>query len=129
MRLIRSCSNCSGPVTIKMARCPHCQARNPAGVVARALSAAAMLVGGFSVSSTLAACYGAPCADDNDPACRSYTPRCGDVSSQPTVDDKDGDGYCKAQDCNEMDAKINVTAIDVPNDGIDQNCDGQDTKR
>ena len=50
------------------------------------------------------------------------------ASSQPQIDDVDGDGYCKLQDCNENDKSVNAAARDVPNDGIDQNCDGKDAR-
>ena len=127
MRNIRACSSCAGPVTIKMVRCPNCNGSQrprpagPRGLVGR------RLVGGLTVSSTLAACYGAPCADDRDPDCRRYVPTCDDaVSMQPQIDDMDGDGYCKLDDCNEKDRKINAAARDSSGDGIDQNCDGKD---
>jgi hypothetical protein len=115
-------------VTIKMARCPHCQQRNPIGIVVRSVSGIAALVGGLSVSSTLAACYGGPCALPNDPECpmNNYVPTCSESSKQPAVDDVDKDGYCGAYDCNENDPKINRAANDPAGDGADRNCDGRD---
>ena len=129
MKFVGACSSCAGPVTIKMVQCPHCQARNPIGMVARAVSGVVAVVGGFTVSSTLAACYGAPCADPGDPHCRQYIPRCDEVSMQSAADDKDKDGYCKSQDCDENDPKRNAAAHDIPGDAIDQNCDGSDTPK
>jgi CARDB protein/putative metal-binding protein len=38
--------------------------------------------------------------------------------------DRDGDGYDDSIDCAPTDASINPGAVDTPNDGIDQNCDG-----
>ncbi|XOV82413.1 MAG: putative Ig domain-containing protein [bacterium] len=43
--------------------------------------------------------------------------------------DVDGDGFTENQgDCNDNDAAINPNAIDIPGDGIDQDCDGQDAQ-
>jgi hypothetical protein len=40
--------------------------------------------------------------------------------------DTDGDGWDDAIDCGPLDASINPGAVDVPNDGIDQDCNGSD---
>jgi hypothetical protein len=127
MRTIRPCSSCAAPVSLKMTQCPHCHRRNPLGLVARGASLLAAAVGGLSITSTLAACYGGPCVgQESSDDCPTYTPRCTEVSTQPQADDLDGDGYCKAYDCNENDPKINRAAQEKHGDGIDQNCDGRD---
>ena len=40
--------------------------------------------------------------------------------------DNDGDGLNSFNDCNDGDATIGSTAMDIPADGIDQDCDGAD---
>ena len=40
--------------------------------------------------------------------------------------DRDHDGYDDQIDCAPDDPAINPGAVDIPNDGIDQNCDGHD---
>jgi hypothetical protein len=129
MRAIRPCPSCAAPVTLKMTRCPHCNRAHPLGMLARTAHALAAVAGSFTISGTLAACYGAPCADAHDTSCIDVIPSCSQVSSQPAVDDVDRDGYCKAQDCNENDKQFNAAAHDLPGDGLDQNCDGKDALR
>ncbi len=44
----------------------------------------------------------------------------------PGTGDLDGDGWSPPEDCDEADASINPDAVDVPYNGIDEDCTGAD---
>ena len=50
-----------------------------------------------------------------------------DCNSSPVCVDADNDGYSASEDCNDYNNSINPGATDIPDDHIDQDCDGQDT--
>ena len=93
--------------------------------------------------TSIGSCSGtADDCDDNDPnnfpgnpeICDGLDNNCdGQADEGLTAVDADNDGYsapgsCSstANDCNDNDPSINPGAIEIYNDGIDQNCDGKD---
>lgn len=66
------------------------------------------------------------CNDLLDNDCDGNTDLADTDCTMPAVD-VDGDGYTSAVDCNDVDAAIHPGAVDIPDDGVDQDCDGVDT--
>src|SRR3989344_1289476 len=44
------------------------------------------------------------------------------------TEDADQDGYNLKSDCNDLNASIHPGAVEIPYDGVDQNCDGEDLR-
>jgi Putative metal-binding motif len=42
--------------------------------------------------------------------------------------DNDGDGFNQRSDCDDGDARVNPNATDAPDNGVDENCDGADSR-
>ena len=123
---ITTCCACHGPMTVSMRACPHCGAAR--GALMRVGSGILAVMGGVSLSMTLAACYGAPCATSVNGECWDVedVPSCGEITAEPELEDLDGDGYCMEYDCDEDDESVHAAAIDAPGDEIDSDCDGED---
>lgn len=103
------CSRCEGLIPATADGCPHCEQRGPWRRLAETTLGGALAV-------SLMACYGA--------AYPMHGPEKPDDTCS-TSRDRDRDGYCE-QDCNDADRAVHPGAEDIPGDGIDQDCDGQD---
>lgn len=69
-----------------------------------------------------------PCLFPNSVNCQQcVAENCGEAYLS-CVGDNDGDGFTvEGGDCNNLDSLINPMEIDIPGDGIDQDCDGEDS--
>ncbi len=109
MSELNSCDHCGGLSPQHLRRCLHCEAPS----LPRKL-----LVGvvGGALATVLMACYGAPGGFRSTP----QEPPCN------PAEDSDKDKSCHPYDCDELNPDIHPRAVDLPGDGIDQNCDGKD---
>jgi hypothetical protein len=131
------CGHCHGPMPAACSACPHCKQAKPRGRrPSRFGTRVKQFALGASASMTLTACYGAaPPPSSWNPTgtggtagtgARVEFPTCEELAENLRTPDTDKDGYCGIFDCNESDPKINAAAADIPGDGIDQNCNGED---
>ena len=105
------CNHCDGFLPRKATVCPHCDGSlSGLSSLSAPVKALARATIGAGFAMTLSACYG-------------MDGFCPDPSA-----DLDNDGLCGPSDCNEEDPEINAWAFDVPDDGIDQDCDGEDAQ-
>lgn len=105
--MLVTCAACGGLIPEACTACLHCDARRGSRV-RRLARAAAAVAGGGAFLVTLAACYGAPrhvCSPEQD---------------------KDHDGYCGANDCDDGNPAIHARAQEIPGNGVDEDCDGVD---
>lgn len=86
-----------------------------------------------SASMTLTACYGGPVppTDWEPPPGTAGTggglyPRCEQLAESLRTPDLDADQHCGVFDCDEEDPSVHANAVDVPGDGVDQDCTGSD---
>ncbi len=86
----------------------------------------------FGTNTPAMAAYNAGGATLTDFFCPTSAPPPPPPPPPATCTDVDGDGYaieggdCGPVDCNDNDWDINPGAVDIADNGIDENCDGQD---
>jgi len=120
MSSLKTCQSCNGFLPSGVRLCPNCGTQIQAsGRLAGPLKTVGTVLLGSAIAMTLSACYGAPIqCDDN--GCG------GEQTCQPGELDQDQDGFCGAYDCNDEDPTVYLWADEIPGDGIDQDCDGND---
>ena len=125
MERLNSCTHCAGFIRLQHMHCPHCGMQTTMGTILKRSRRIAGAVVGSAMAKPLSACYGAPCASEYGESC---TPLPETFCDYNQYTDEDGDGFCGPKDCDEQDPSIHVHASEIPDDGIDQDCNGEDLR-
>jgi len=125
MNSILTCNECSGFIPSTEASCPNCSTSVSISKWIGPLKAVVTVATGAALAMTLSACYGSPCAAGGNDCHFNDRP----VPQEPCREgevDNDEDGFCGEYDCDDSNPDIHILADEIPNDGVDQNCNGED---
>lgn len=113
MSVMMPCPECSRHARVTDDGCPHCGASLRGGRRTSALVALGL--------TALIGCTATPKYGTTDTL---TVPT--DVECDVDADGFESEALCAGEDCDDEDEEIHPEAIEVPGDGVDSNCDGED---